>query len=58
MNINSLSVQCRHFLRMRECFACESAMLKLKKRGENGMSQKELGSGRGEKRENACPETL
>ena len=30
----------------RECFASESAMLKLEKRGENGASQKERGRGR------------
>ena len=35
------SLQCRRFLRARECFACESAMLKFEKRGENGDSQKE-----------------
>ena len=36
-------MQCRRFLRARECFARESAMLKLEKRGENGASQKERG---------------
>ena len=41
------------FLRARECFARESAMLKLEKRGENRTSQKERGRGRGERRENA-----
>ena len=37
------------FLRGRECFARESAMLKLEKRGENGASQKERGRGWGER---------
>ena len=31
---------CRHFLWAHECFASESAMLKLQKRGENEASQK------------------
>ena len=44
------SLQCRRFLRTRECFACESAMLKLEKRGENKASQKERGRGRGERK--------
>ena len=39
------SLQCRRFLRARECFACASAiyiyLLKFEKRGENGDSQKE-----------------
>ena len=30
------SLQCRRFLRARECFARESTMLKLEKRGANG----------------------
>ena len=36
------SLQCRRFLRARECFACESAiyMLKFEKRGENGASKR------------------
>ena len=52
------SLQFRRFLRARECFACESAMLKLEKKGGNGVSQKERGRGRVERRENACPKTL
>ena len=43
--------QCRRFLRVRECFARESAMLKLEKRGGNGATQKEQGRGRGEEEE-------
>ena len=34
-------LQCGRFLRARECFARESATLKLEKGGENGASQKE-----------------
>ena len=40
------SLQCRRFLRARECFACESAMLKFEKRGENGLVKRsEVGGG-------------
>ena len=46
----SRSLQCRRFLRARECFARKSAMLKLEKRGENGASQKERDRGREERR--------
>ena len=52
------SMQGGRFLRACECSARESAMLKLEKRGENGASQKGRGTGRGERRENACPKTL
>ena len=41
------SLQCRRFLRARECFACERAMLKFEKRGENGLV-KRRGVGGGE----------
>ena len=40
-------LQCRRFLRARKCFACESAMLKFEKRGENGLV-KRSGVGGGE----------
>ena len=41
------SLQCRRFLRARECFACESAMLKFEKRGENGLVKRSGVGGRG-----------
>ena len=41
------SLQCRRFLRVRECFCSRSAMLKLPKRGGNGASQRERGRERG-----------
>ena len=44
-----ISLQWRRFLRAHECFARDSAMLKLEKNGENGASQKERGRGRGER---------
>ena len=43
INVTYGTLQCRHFLRARECFARESTLLKLEKRGENGASQKEWG---------------
>ena len=47
------SLQCRRFLRAQERFACESALLKLEKRGENRASQQERG--RGGEREEKMP---